>query len=363
MLADRVAVIARGRVIACDVPVDAWAVATSRTATVSWREGDEDRARADRPSPTRARRPSSPPASAARCPALAVHRPSLEDVYLSLVGHDTRGRVMSTADDHDPGRARRTARRARRSACAGSASSSRRSSATATPRSGTSRCPMMLLIIFGSVFGNQNLGDGRHHVRAVLRRRHDRLGRALHRASRTWRSPSPWSATTARSSGIQGTPMPKVSYFLGKIGLVFVAYVAQVTLLIVVGVLFYDIELPIDRDPVVHLRLGSRARPRRRARCSASRSRVVPKNGKGASAVVSPIVLVLQFTSGRLLRLRAAARVDADVRVALPAQVAHAGHAQRVPARRRRRRSRSPARGSSPAARRCWPPGASADWC
>ena len=42
--------------------------------------------------------------------------------------------------------------------------------------------------------------------------------------------------------------MPKVSYFLGKIGLVFVAYIAQVTILIVVGVLLWLVNNYIPMD-------------------------------------------------------------------------------------------------------------------
>jgi ABC-2 type transport system permease protein len=96
---------------------------------------------------------------------------------------------------------------------------------------------------------------------------------------------------------IQGTPMPKVSYFLGKIGLVFVAYIAQVTILIVVGVLFYKIQLPSTSTQWFTFAWASVLGLVSCTLLGIAFS-VVPKNGKGASAVVSPIVLVLQFTSG-----------------------------------------------------------------
>jgi ABC-2 type transport system ATP-binding protein len=86
VLAHRVAVIARGRVIACDVP-SRLGGRDDRTATVRWREGDEDRSE-QTTEPTRL-----VGELAARLggevPALAVHRPSLEDVYISLIGHDS----------------------------------------------------------------------------------------------------------------------------------------------------------------------------------------------------------------------------------------------------------------------------------
>ena len=86
VLADRVAVIARGRVIACDVPQRLGGRDES-LATVFWREGEEDRSQSTH-EPTRlvadlAQRLGG------EVPALAVHRPSLEDIYLSLIDHDS----------------------------------------------------------------------------------------------------------------------------------------------------------------------------------------------------------------------------------------------------------------------------------
>ena len=91
--------------------------------------------------------------------------------------------------------------------------------------------------------------------------------------------------------------MPKSSYFIGKVGMVFVAYVAQVFILIVVGVLFFNIDIPDTASKwfvfawVSVLGLIS---------CTllGIAYSVVPKHGRGASAVVTPVVLILQFTSG-----------------------------------------------------------------
>jgi len=85
-LADRVAVISRGRVIACDVPSRLGGRDDS-VATVAWREDGEDRAE----------RTHEPAALIGRLsqrfggevPGLTVHRPSLEDIYLSLTGSRT----------------------------------------------------------------------------------------------------------------------------------------------------------------------------------------------------------------------------------------------------------------------------------
>jgi len=86
VLADRVAVIARGRVIACDVPSRLGGRDES-LATVVWREGDVEH-RTQTHEPTR-----EVTALAARLggeiPGLAIHRPSLEDIYISLIGDDS----------------------------------------------------------------------------------------------------------------------------------------------------------------------------------------------------------------------------------------------------------------------------------
>jgi ABC-2 type transport system ATP-binding protein len=87
VLADRVAVIARGRVIACDVPSRLGGRDES-LATVIWREDDRVH-RTETHEPT-----SEVAALSARfggeIPGLAIHRPSLEDIYLSLIGDDTK---------------------------------------------------------------------------------------------------------------------------------------------------------------------------------------------------------------------------------------------------------------------------------
>ena len=85
MLADRVAVISRGRVIACDVPARLGGRDES-LATVSWREDDALRAERTH-EPTRFVQDLAARLGG-EVPSLAIHRPSLEDVYLALSGDD-----------------------------------------------------------------------------------------------------------------------------------------------------------------------------------------------------------------------------------------------------------------------------------
>lgn len=155
--------------------------------------------------------------------------------------------------------------------------------------------PMLLMIIFGSVFGGQTLGPtgitfAQYFVAGMI------ASGVLYTSFQNLAIAIPMEREDGTLKRIQGTPMPKLSYFIGKIGLVFVAYAAQVTLLILFGVLFYDIELPSGSQWLTFAWVSVLGL----VSCTllGIAFSVVPKNAKGASAVVSPIVLVLQFTSG-----------------------------------------------------------------
>lgn len=100
-----------------------------------------------------------------------------------------------------------------------------------------------------------------------------------------------------RLKRLSGTPMPKSAYFVGKVAQIIVVSVATIALLFVVGVIVYGVDLPSTLGKWVTFiwvtLLGLAA-------CSllgiAFSSAI--KNGKSAPAIVTPIALVLQFTSG-----------------------------------------------------------------
>ena len=96
---------------------------------------------------------------------------------------------------------------------------------------------------------------------------------------------------------LRGTPMPASSYFIGKAILIFVSMVIQILLLLGFGVAFFGLDMPTDSGKWLTFTwlvlLGSA--------CSTALGiafSIVPKSGRGASAVVSPVVIVLQFFSG-----------------------------------------------------------------
>jgi ABC-2 type transport system permease protein len=96
---------------------------------------------------------------------------------------------------------------------------------------------------------------------------------------------------------LQGTPMPKSSYFVGKVGLVLSIYVVQVAVLMTIGVALFDVHLsgdPADWWTFTWVSLLGLVCCTLLGIAFSS----VPRSGRGASALVSPVVLVLQFTSG-----------------------------------------------------------------
>lgn len=155
--------------------------------------------------------------------------------------------------------------------------------------------PVILLVIFGSVFGGQDVGPGitftQYFVAGMI------ASGILYTSFQNLAIAIPLEREDGTLKRLGGTPMPRVSYFIGKVGTVFVAYVAQVTILIAVGIVFYGISLP---STAVQWSTFVWASLLGLISCTllGIAFSVVPKTGRGASAVVSPIVLVLQFTSG-----------------------------------------------------------------
>jgi ABC-2 type transport system permease protein len=156
--------------------------------------------------------------------------------------------------------------------------------------------PMVLLVVFGSAFGDATLGTtditfAQYFFAGMI------ASGILYTSFQNLAIAIPMERDDGTLKRLQGTPMPSASYFVGKIGMVFVAYVAQVVILLLVGVLLYDIDLPSSADrwftfvwvSVLGL-IG--------ATLLGIAYSVVPRSGRGASAMVAPVVLVLQFISG-----------------------------------------------------------------
>lgn len=96
---------------------------------------------------------------------------------------------------------------------------------------------------------------------------------------------------------LRGTPMPPASYFLGKIWLVLVTGALETAALLVVGVTFFDVDLPASAGKWLTFGwifvLGLTG-------CALLGIAIssVPKSGRSATSVVVLPFLVLQFISG-----------------------------------------------------------------
>ncbi|MGY1741982.1 MULTISPECIES: ABC transporter permease [unclassified Blastococcus] len=108
------------------------------------------------------------------------------------------------------------------------------------------------------------------------------------------------SIATERSDGtlkhLMGTPMPRSAYFAGKVAQVLVTTVLILAILLAVGNVFYDVPLPRGSDWATFAWvtvLGAAA-------CTLLGIAVssLARNGRSASAMITPIALVLQFISG-----------------------------------------------------------------
>jgi ABC-2 type transport system permease protein len=96
---------------------------------------------------------------------------------------------------------------------------------------------------------------------------------------------------------LRGTPLPITSYFIGKAISVFVSMAVQVLILLIIGAAFFGLNMPTEPSKWLTftwlLILGTASSTALGVAFSS-----VPKNGRGASAIVSPVVIILQFFSG-----------------------------------------------------------------
>jgi len=157
--------------------------------------------------------------------------------------------------------------------------------------------PVILLVVFGAVL-DYDIGGGvsftQYFMAGVIAA--GILGASLQNMA--------INIATERSDGslkhLAGTPMPKSAYFVGKIVQVFAVTVATIVILLVVGLVLYGIDLPSGADWLTFLWvafLGSAA-------CTLLGIAVssLAKNGRSASATVTPFALILQFISGVFFR-------------------------------------------------------------
>ena len=154
--------------------------------------------------------------------------------------------------------------------------------------------PVLLLFIFGSVFKNKiapGVTFSQYFVAGMI------ASGLVNTGFQSLAINIPIERDNGALKRLRGTPMSPISFFIGKAILVFLSMIIQVAMLLIFGALLFHLHLP--HSAALWLRftwlvvLGSA--------CSTVLGIALAgfiKSGRGAPAVVSPFVIVLQFISG-----------------------------------------------------------------
>jgi len=156
--------------------------------------------------------------------------------------------------------------------------------------------PIIFLVLFGSIFGDQYLSDtdvtfAQYFVAGMI---------ATGIINTGFQSLAITIAIDRDADALKrlrATPLPSTAYFVGKLIQVFIVSVIQIAILIGMGVVFYDLQVPSTVDTWLTFTwvflLGTGASVTLGIATSS-----LLRNAKAASAILTPVVLVLQFTSG-----------------------------------------------------------------
>ena len=180
-------------------------------------------------------------------PGLTVNRPTLEDTYLELIG-DLGGAGMTTTTTE--ARPRTAPAPAPLPSLLTTGLSRGRIEVTTFFREREAvvfifALPAVLLLLLGSIFNSEHV-----QVPGVTTGQLYAAGMIAGGIAATSFQYLGISVASERDQGLlkrlYGTPLPHAAYFIGKIIQVFVCLIAEVTLLMVVGVAFFHLHLPSD---------------------------------------------------------------------------------------------------------------------
>jgi ABC-2 type transport system permease protein len=154
--------------------------------------------------------------------------------------------------------------------------------------------PVILLFIFGSVFKDEiapGVSFSQYFVAGMI------ASGLVNSGFQQIAIMIPVERDLGTIKRLRGTPMPAASYFIGKGIQVLYSMLLQLILLMTCGKLFFKLELPTQSDRWLTFLwlvvLGTAT-----ATILGIAFSAIPKSGRGASAVVSPVVIILQFFSG-----------------------------------------------------------------
>ncbi len=154
--------------------------------------------------------------------------------------------------------------------------------------------PVMLLFIFGSIFKNTiapGVTFSQYFVAGMI------ASGVVNSGFQQLAITIPMERDFGTLKRLRGTPMSPASYFIGKAILVTALTVIQIALLMGFGAALFGLDMPTSAEKWFRffwlIIVGSACTTALGIAFS-----TVPKSGRGASAIVSPLVIILQFFSG-----------------------------------------------------------------
>ncbi len=154
--------------------------------------------------------------------------------------------------------------------------------------------PMLLLVVFGSAFDAEiepGVTFSQYFLAGMI------ASGLVYSGFQNLAISIPLERDDGTLKRLRGTPMPSASYFIGKTIVVLISVTAQITLLLAIGVLLFDVTMPDTAQKWFTLLWVSLLGVVVCSLLGIAYS-AIPRNGRSASALVTPVVLVLQFTSG-----------------------------------------------------------------
>lgn len=161
--------------------------------------------------------------------------------------------------------------------------------------------PVLMLGIFASVFDTMAFPDGRGGTTEIAAAEYYLPAMLASGILLSGVQNLGVDVAIARTNGtlkrLAGTPMPPVAFLVGKLGQALVTGLAQAVVLLVVGALVFRVALPTDAGSWATFAWVFVLGTVTSALLGVALSRV-PRSGRSATAVIIPIVLVVQFASG-----------------------------------------------------------------
>ena len=155
--------------------------------------------------------------------------------------------------------------------------------------------PVMLLVLFGSIFGGQDVAEGVSFGQYFL------AGMIASGIMNTGFQSLALGISSDRDTDVlkrlHGTPLPSTAFFAGKLVQVLFVSIVQIALLVAVGMAFYGVDLPATASAWGTFAwvfiLGTAASVALGIGMSS-----LLRNARAGSAILTPVVLFLQFISG-----------------------------------------------------------------